>query len=79
MVPQRQVTALLQQHTAQTMAQDGTLQYPQMLAVLCDCALLLRQQLQRKLAGPWVNITEVTHGRHLWKLLQPALTHNSTP
>lgn len=56
----RQVTGVLQQHMAQSKCPDSTLQYPQMLEVLCECAVLLRQQIQRKLAGPWVNITEAS-------------------
>ena len=73
LLPLRQVTGLLQQHAGQTKGQDSSLQYPQMLAVLCDCAVLLRQQVQRKLAGPWVNITEVTHGGQSYTVLQTAL------
>lgn len=56
----RQVTGVLQQHAACSKSPDSTLQYPQMLEVLCECAVLLRQQIQRKLAGPWVNLTEVS-------------------
>lgn len=56
----RQVTEVLQRHTAQAKRSDSSLQYPEMLEVLCQCAVLLRQQVQRKLAGPWVNLTEVS-------------------
>lgn len=56
----RQVTGVLQQHAAPSKCSDSALQYPQMLEVLCECAVLLRQQIQRKLAGPWVNITEAS-------------------
>lgn len=55
----RQVTGLLQQYNAESPSQDGVLQYPHLLDMLCRCALLLRQQVQRKLSGPWVNVTEV--------------------
>ena len=55
----RQVTGVLQQHAAKAICSESTLQYPEMLEVLCECAVLLRQQVQRKLAGPWVNLTEV--------------------
>ena len=51
------MTEILQRHAAQANCSD--LQYPEMLEVLCECAVLLRQQVQRKLAGPWVNLTEV--------------------
>ena len=61
MLSVRQVTNLLQQFNAETPAQDGVLQYPHLLDMLCRCAVLLRQQVHRKLTGPWVNITEVTH------------------
>lgn len=56
----RQVISLLQQHDAEHPSHDGVLQYPDMLDMLCRCAVLLRQQVQRKLTGPWVNITEVS-------------------
>ena len=59
----RQVTDLLQQHDAEHPAQDGILQYPHMLDMLCRCAVLLRQQVQRKLTGPWVNVTEVSRAQ----------------
>ena len=60
MLSVRQVTGLLQQYNAETPSQDGVLQYMHLLDMLCRCAVLLRQQVQRKLSGPWVNITEVT-------------------
>lgn len=59
MLSVRQVTGLLQQYNAEAPAQDGVLQYPHLLDMLSRCAVLLRQQVQRKLSGPWVNITEV--------------------
>lgn len=59
MLSVRQVTGLLQQYDAESASQDGVLQYPNLLDMLCRCALLLRQQVQRKLSGPWVNVTEV--------------------
>ena len=59
MLSVRQVTGLLQQYNAEALSQDGVLQYPHLLDMLCRCAVLLRQQVQRKLSGPWVNITEV--------------------
>lgn len=59
MLSVRQVTGLLQQYNAEAPSQDGVLQYPHLLEMLCRCAVLLRQQVQRKLSGPWVNITEV--------------------
>ncbi|DBA76591.1 TPA: hypothetical protein ACH3X2_008642 [Trebouxia sp. C0005] len=58
MLSVRQVTGLLQQYNAEAPAQDGVLQYPHLLDMLSRCAVLLRQQVQRKLSGPWVNITE---------------------
>ncbi len=59
MLSVRQVTGLLQQYSAERPAQDGELMYPHLLDMLCRCAVVLRQQVQRKLSGPWVNITEV--------------------
>lgn len=59
MLSVRQVTGMLQQYNAEAPSQEGVLQYPHLLEVLCRCAVLLRQQVQRKLSGPWVNITEV--------------------
>ena len=59
MLSVRQVTGLVQQYNAEQAGQDGVLQYPELLDMLCRCAVLLRQQVQRKLSGPWVNITEV--------------------
>lgn len=59
MLSVRQVTGLLQQYNAEVPSQDGVLHYPHLLDMLCRCAVLLRQQVERKLSGPWVNITEV--------------------
>ena len=60
MLSVRQVTGVLQQYNAEGVSgQEGVVQYPHLLEVLCRCAVLLRQQVQRKLSGPWVNVTEV--------------------
>ena len=69
MLSVRQVTGLLQQYNAESPSQDGVLQYPHLLDMLCCCALLLRQQVQRKLSGPWVNVTEVAlQAMSLWQV-----------
>ncbi|KAL0026668.1 hypothetical protein WJX79_002875 [Trebouxia sp. C0005] len=68
MLSVRQVTGLLQQYNAEAPAQDGVLQYPHLLDMLSRCAVLLRQQVQRKLSGPWVNITELNSLKRYLKL-----------
>ncbi|KAL0051186.1 hypothetical protein WJX82_003339 [Trebouxia sp. C0006] len=68
MLSVRQVTGLLQQYSAEAPAQDGVLQYPHLLDMLSRCAVLLRQQVQRKLSGPWVNITELNSLKRYLKL-----------